>query len=302
MYDATTFKSPLARWSRRVAAFSLQLVVVAIVLHRLLSLPTPVALLIILIAFAGAAVAILLALGSFVAIWRDGRSGALNAAIGLFVGLALFAWPGIVAVAYRNLPPIHDITTDTSTPPSFVTLAAERTGLANSAVYAGQSIAKQQLAAYPDVRPVIVPRSVADTWEVLGNAVKRLHWRIASQTPPKSGQPGYIEAVDRTLVLGFYDDIVVRVVGDAEETRIDVRSASRYGKADFGANANRIRQLFSELKLRLEETVSGPDPRKRRRGRGEKAVPKRGKGSPVAQQSQKPSQARARRGSRREPR
>jgi hypothetical protein len=302
MHDATTFKSPLARWSRTIAVFSVQLVIVAIVLHRLFSLPTPVALIVSLIALIGAVMAVLLALGSFVAIWRDGRSGALNAALGLFLGLALIAWPAGVVAIYRHVPPIHDITTDTTAPPSFVALAAARTGLANRARYEGRSLAQQQLAAYPDVRPVIVPRAVADTWEVLGDTVRRLHWRIASETPPKAGQPGYIEAVDRTLVLGFYDDIVVRVVGDAEETRIDVRSASRYGKSDFGANANRIHQLFAELKLRLEETVSGPDQRRRRRDRGEKAVPKRGKGSPVAQQSQKPSQARARRGSRREPR
>jgi len=301
MHDALTFRSPLARWSRTIAVFSLQIVVVAIVLHRFLSLPTPVAFVIVAIGLAGAAVAVLLALGSFIAIWRDGRLGAMNAAIGLLLGLGLIAWPATVIAIARRIPAIHDLTTDTAVPPSFVALAAERTGLANSAGYAGPALAKQQLAAYPDVRPVIVPRPVGDTWEVLGDTVRRLHWRIARETPPAAGQPGYIEAVDRTLVLGFYDDVVVRVAGNGEETRIDVRSASRYGKSDFGTNAKRIRQLFGELKLRLEETVTGGD-RRRRRGRGEKAVPKRGKGSPVAQQSQKPSQARARRGSRREQR
>lgn len=301
MYDATTFRSPLARWSRTIAVFSVQLVIVAIVLHRLLSLPTPVAVVIFVIGLAGAAVAILLALGAFVGIWRDGRMGALSATIGLALGLGLLAWPaGVIAIS-RNQPAIHDITTDTTTPPSFVALATERIGLANSAAYGGPAAAKQQLAAYPDVRPVIIPRAVDETWEVLGDTVRRLSWHIASETSPKPGQPGYIEAVDRTLILGFYDDIVIRIVGDSEETRIDVRSASRYGRNDFGQNAKRIQQLFSELNLRLEETVSGGD-RRRRRGRGDKAVPKRGQDSPVAQQSQKPSQARARQGSRREQR
>lgn len=300
MHDAPTFRSPLARWSRTLAVFSVQLVIVAIVLHRLLSLPTPVALVIFLLALSGAAIAVLLALGSFVAIWRDGRIGALSATVGLFLGLGLIAWPAGVMAIYRNLPVIHDITTDTNTPPSFVALAAERVGFANGAAYEGASVAKQQLAAYPDIRPVIVPRAIDVTWEVLGDTIRRLQWHIASETAPKAGQPGYIEAVDRTLVLGFYDDVVIRVVGDAEETRIDVRSASRYGRGDFGSNAKRVRYLFSELKLRLEEAVPGAD--RRRRGRGEKAVPKRGQDSPVAQQTPKQSPARARRGSRREQR
>jgi len=302
MLDAPTLQSPFARRSRTCAVFSVQLVIAAILLHRFFSLPTSLALAIFLIALAGAAIAILLSLGSLVAIWRDGRGGALNATIGLFLGLALLAWPLGVMVIYRDVPAISDITTDTITPPSFVALAPERIGLANPAAYPGAAVAKLQLAAYPDIRPVIVPRAVDDTWEVLGDTIKRLHWRVAGTTPPTAGQPGYIEAVDRTLILGFSDDIIVRVIGNAEETRIDVRSASRYGKSDFGANAKRIRQLFGELKLRLEETVPGADRLRRRRGRGEKAVPKREKDSPVAQQSQKPSQARARRAPRREQR
>ncbi len=303
MHQATTFHSPLARWSRNVAVFSVQLVVVAVVLHRLLSLPTPVALNIFAAALAGAALAIVLALGSFVAIWRDGRLGALSASIGLILGLAIVAWPAGVVPLYRKLPAIHDITTDTTAPPSFVTLATARSGLANAAAYEGPEIARHQLEAYPDIRPVIVPRPVGETWDVVLETIKRLRWRIASETPPSSAKarPGYIEAVDRTLVLGFYDDVVVRVDGSASETRVDVRSASRYGEHDFGRNAQRIRALFKELKLRLDETATGADRPRRRGARPDKAVPKRGKADPVARRNQKQRQGRAQPGSRREP-
>lgn len=300
MQDAPTFRSPLARWSRTLAVFSVQLIVVAIILHRLLSLPTPIAVIIFLVAEAGALIAVLLALGSFVAIWRDGRLGASNAAIGLILGLGLVAWPAALVPLYRSLPAIHDITTDTATPPSFVALATERIGLANGSVYAGASVATRQLAAYPDVRPVIFPRPVGETWEVLGDTIRRLRWRVASETPPNAGQPGYIEAVDRTLVLGFYDDVVVRVMGDDQETRVDVRSASRFGKHDFGRNATRIQRLFSELKVRLEETMPGTDRPRGRRSRRDKAVPRRERGVPVAGQDRRPSQGRAGRGSQRE--
>jgi uncharacterized protein (DUF1499 family) len=301
MQDAPTFYSPFARWSRTVGVFSVQLLLVAIVLHRLLSLPTPVALNIFLTALAGAALAVLLALAAYVAIWRDGRMGAWSASVGLFLGLALMAWPASLVPIYRGLPEIHDVTTDTAAAPAFVTLAAVRTADANNAEYAGASVARRQAEAYPDIRPVIVPRSVTETWEVLGETVKRLGWSVASETPPQGkGRPGYIEAVDRTLILGFYDDVIVRVAGDARETRIDVRSASRYGEHDFGRNAARIRRLFKELNLRLDETVTGAEGPRLRRTRPDKAVPKRGKGAPVAQQGQKPKQGRAQPGSRRE--
>jgi uncharacterized protein (DUF1499 family) len=300
MHDATNFSSPLARWARYIAVFSAQLAVVAILLHRFLSLPTPVALSIFAAALAGATVAVLLAVGSFVAIWRDGRIGAWSASIGLFLGIAILAWPAGLVPLYRSLPAIHDITTDTTAPPSFAALASVRSGLANAAVYEGPRIARRQLEAYPDIRPVIVPRPVGETWDVLSETIKRLHWRVASETPPSARRPGYVEAVDRTLVLGFYDDIVVRVTAHGNETRVDARSASRYGEHDFGRNAQRIRALFKELKLRLDETVTGSDLPRRRRGLPEKAVPRRGKGDPVALRDQKQKQGRAQPDSRRE--
>ena len=302
MQDSPTFHSPLARWSRAVGVFSVQLLLVAIVLHRLLSLPTPVALNIFAAAIAGAVLAVLLALAAYVAIWRDGRLGAWRATAGLFLGLALIAWPVALVPIYRSLPSIHDVTTDTASPPPFVALAAGRPAGANGVAYAGPVVAHQQIEAYPDIRPVMVSRPLTETWEVLGETVKRLGWSVKSETPPQGpGKPGYIEAVDRTLVLGFYDDIVIRATGGAGETRIDVRSASRFGEHDFGRNAQRIRKLFKELDLRLDETVAGADGPRRRRSRADKAVPRRGKGAPVAQQGQKPRQGRAQPGSRREP-
>lgn len=288
MHDLPTFHSPFARWSRWVGVFSVQVLLVAIVLHRLLALPTPVALNMFIAVLAGAGMAVALALAAYVAIWRDGRMGVWSASVGLLLGLAIMAWPAALVPAYRSLPPIHDVTTDMVAPPAFVALATTRAAGANGPDYAGPPLARQQQEAYPDIRPVVVPRPVNEAWEVLGETVKRLGWKVASETPPGGrGKPGYIEAVDRTLILGFYDDVVVRVSGDARETRIDVRSASRYGEHDFGRNAQRIRRLFREFNQRLEETVTGGERPRSRRGSPDKAVPKRAKGSPVALQGQK---------------
>ena len=72
---ARAFPTPLATWSRRAALFSVQLVLLGIVLHRVFSLPTPVALNLFVTGFAGAAVAVLLGLAALVVVWRQGAVG-----------------------------------------------------------------------------------------------------------------------------------------------------------------------------------------------------------------------------------
>ena len=47
--------------------------------------------------------------------------------------------------------------------------------------------------------------------------------------------------------MGFRDDVVVRVSAAGAGARIDVRSASRYGTHDFGANARRVVALLSDI-------------------------------------------------------
>ena len=65
----------------------------------------------------------------------------------------------------------------------------------------------------------------------------------------KDQSAGIIEAVDTTAIMAFWDDVVIRVLGDAQGTKLDLRSVSRVGVGDLGANAARIRafqQAFLE--------------------------------------------------------
>jgi uncharacterized protein (DUF1499 family) len=270
-------------WACRVALFSAGLIVTAIGMHRLFGMPTLVALNIVKVAFAGAGTAILLGGVAFLQIWWQGRGGAFAAWVGVLIGLAIFAWPAFYIPTLATLPEINDVTTDPRAPPPFVALAKLRGAGANSAAYPGEAFARPQAAAYPDVRPFIVDRSAEETFELVAEAVRRLKLRVVSEQPPRArpGRPGMIEAVDRTLIVGFYDDVVIRVEGDQKRARIDVRSASRFGSHDLGRNASRVRKILKEVHARLEATVpaaSGgrivrlkPRPRKT-------AVPNRPKG------------------------
>src|ERR1700730_5680790 len=71
--------------------------------------------------------------------------------------------------------------------------------------------------------------------------------RAPRAPPPPSPRDGFIEAIARTPILGFRDDVVVRVRPTSDGARIDVRSASRYGRHDLGTNAARVRSLIGDI-------------------------------------------------------
>ncbi len=55
---------------------------------------------------------------------------------------------------------------------------------------------------------------------------------------------GRLEATDRSAFFGFKDDVVVRVRASDAGSRLDVRSKSRVGLSDVGANARRVRAFL----------------------------------------------------------
>lgn len=251
---------PLARWSSRLALFSGALLLIALVAHRLAALSTPVMLTVIGVSFAIAAIGILVGLAAAVSIWIRGRKGALPATMGILLGLAMFAWPAAYAGPFFALPPINDISTDTSSPPSFNMLGRVRGEGANRPVYPGPAAAALQSKAYPDLRTFVVDRSADEVFDLavlLVRGRRGLGWKVLVEEAPSVRPPraGLIEATERTLVLGFVDDIAIRIFGNERQARVDVRSASRFGRHDFGANASRIRRFLRELQSRLDATV-----------------------------------------------
>jgi len=249
-----------SRWTLRIAAFSALLVVTAIILHRLAGMATPVALTLIGSGFAGAGLAVLLAAVAAFQIWRTHALGTAHVVTGLLIALALFAWPAAYLPPMFSLPALTDVSTDTRSPPPFTALAARRGPAANAPAYPGTAAAALQSETYPDLRTFALERSDEEAFEIAREALRRARVQIIAEEPPLEGrrvQEGVIEAVDRTLIIGFYDDIVVRVRGDDRQARIDIRSASRYGRHDLGRNAQRVRALLKEIQARLDATVPG---------------------------------------------
>lgn len=143
----------------------------------------------------------------------------------------------------RSLPPIHDISTDTADPPSFVAVLPLRADAPNSAEYEGEAIAVQQRAGYPDLVSLQVAQAPEVAFERALAEARAMGWEIVDADPAS----GRIEATDTTFWFGFKDDVVVRVRPEATGSRIDVRSLSRVGGSDVGANAARIRAYLGRL-------------------------------------------------------
>ena len=242
--------TPLAIWSARLALFAVAVAALSVIIVRSGLLDIGPALATFAAALLFAAAAILLGLASFVAIWRNGAPGLGRALAGLLLGAALLGYPAYLAARAVKLPEINDVTTDFVNPPRFDVLARLRPpGRVN---YPAR-FAESQRKAYPDIVPLQADLSVRQAYDQALKVVTKRKWLVVdAHTPSPSHRQGVIEAVARTPIMGFRDDVVVRVTPLGDGSRIDVRSASRYGLSDFGANAKRIAALLTDI----DETAS----------------------------------------------
>ncbi|MEN1729279.1 MAG: DUF1499 domain-containing protein [Pseudomonadota bacterium] len=177
---------------------------------------------------------------------RKAQVGAML--LSIFIG-AVTVTPILLQVQKaRSLPFIHDITTDTANPPFFVDVAPLRADAPNPVEYGGEEIAEQQRAGYPDLGPLRVDQSPADAFDPAVAAAEAMGWEMVANVP----EEGRIEATETTFWFGFKDDVVIRIQVDGSGSVIDVRSKSRVGGSDIGANAARIERYLEELSDRLE--------------------------------------------------
>jgi uncharacterized protein (DUF1499 family) len=163
---------------------------------------------------------------------------------GLLIGAIFAGYVLLQLKTVKRLPMIHDITTDTANPPIFVALADARKAAPNGIEYKGAEIANQQKQAYADIAPYISALPPAQLFAKAESATRAAGWEIVAA----DAQAGRIEATATTLIYAFKDDIVIRIAAKDSGSQLDMRSMSRVGLSDVGANAKRIREFFSSLK------------------------------------------------------
>lgn len=190
-------------------------------------------------AWGGVAAGAISLLGALLA--RRPRPAALGV-LGLAIGSLVFGVPWYLRDRGRQLPPIHDIATDTDHPPQFVAVVPLRKNAPNKLDYL-REVAQQQQKAYPDIGPALLDVPPREAFDRALAAARAAGWEIVAAVP----EDNRIEATATTLWFGFKDDVVIRVAPAGRGSRVDLRSVSRVGRSDFGANAKRVRQFVQTL-------------------------------------------------------
>lgn len=181
---------------------------------------------------------VIAALAGLVVWLRRRRGGAGAVLLGLILSLPVAGLGAAFEIAARTTPPINDISTDTEDPPVFWFTATPSDYPAPNA--------EPQRAAYPDVRPLDLPVSADEAFAAALALVEERGWEVLSADPAES----QIEAIARSRLFGFEDEVAIRVTETDTGVRIDMRSRSRLGQIDRGANARRIEAFLSDLETR----------------------------------------------------
>jgi len=169
-------------------------------------------------------------------------------AVAIILGLlpSVFVLPQMSRA--QAVPPIHDISTDTDNPPAFVAVVSIRQGAPNPVDYGTEDWPAEKLGAatreaYPDLQPIRAEMSVAEAVARSEDVLRDMGLDIVATESTE----GRVEATATTFWFGFKDDLVVRVALDDGDALIDLRSKSRVGQSDIGANADRIREFIQRF-------------------------------------------------------
>ena len=240
-------RSEFARWSFKHACISATLAALAVLGYRFGIINHQFAVVILIGSAALGMMAVLSAIVSILAIITAVETkvtGALLAITGFILGLAVVAPVFQTIQAGYKVPRIHDITTDLHNPPVFVAIAAIRTADHNPLDRKTPAqLTELQQAGYPDIGPLLIDKDPAQVFEDAVSLVKARDWEIVAAT----AENGIIEATATTRIMGFKDDVVIRITAKEGQSIVDMRSVSRIGISDMGANAARIKLFLNDL-------------------------------------------------------
>ena len=198
-------------------------------------------------AFFGALAAVLLSIIGLIVAKGKPKQILLASLLGIVIGAGTAYVPWSWKQTLDAHPYIHDITTDVQNPPKFVAVTALRKQGDHTVDYDGPEVAEQQRQAYPDIVTLIIPSEKDKVFPAAEAALRAMKLKVVETNAAE----GRIEATHTSMLYGFTDDVVVRIVSDGAGTKVDVRSKSRVGRSDLGQNAKRIRTFLRELRSRL---------------------------------------------------
>lgn len=156
-----------------------------------------------------------------------------------------------VGVSGFQAPGIHDITTDLDSPPQFTFAAVDRGPGDHPVTYYPDVNAEAQKKAFPELQPLTTSLPADRVLALAAEVMEESGWRVLGTDTVA----GTVEGMYRSVIFGFEDDVVARVTPYETGSRVDVRSASRVGGGDLGANAARIKSFIKALDAKISQEM-----------------------------------------------
>lgn len=215
-----------------------------------------------------AALPVLIAAGAaavlgLVGLSRKMGSAATLAIISAVLAAAAGAVPLKMKADFEKNPFIHDVTTDFDNPPQII--AAADLPRKNPAAYRGAdpvpqstdglTVAEAQKKAFPDILPITVEADLKTAAAAAKETLAAMEMETLADGPADAAAGGgwRIEAVATSRWFGFKDDFIVRLTPlEVGGTRVDLRSKSRVGGSDLGANARRVRDFTKRFRAAMD--------------------------------------------------
>ena len=207
-----------------------------------------------------------------IALLRQRKAGArlTLSASGSGLSLLISLYLGVAVLSAFTVPPIHNVSTDIADPPQFTVAESLRGEGDNPLFYDSAVLGPIQREGYPEIQPVVMDLTRDQAYELVTGVLTDMGLELVREDPEQAE----IEAVATSFWFGFKDDLVVRLREVDEGTRMDIRSVSRVGVVDLGANAERILEVISRVQecvalqmrgMRLTSRAPSPQGRRMRR-------------------------------------
>lgn len=238
--------SKSAIWSRRLASFALALLLVATPLHIFDLIPSDAFAISLALGLGAAALALGLGIFAYVRLWFTGDKGWRPASFGVAFGLiclAPAAFAGYLAVSY---PSTSDVSTALLSPPELIMAAGTPMEIDPESV----------LISYPNLitRFYQIPTSVLH--ELAQSLARQRGWQIISSSAPQGDESGgSLNAIRRSL-LGWSNEIALRISPGPMGALIDLRAASLFPTPhDLGDNGRAIEGFLRALDGSVTEYI-----------------------------------------------
>lgn len=241
----------MGNWLKRIGIASFFAFPIAVILYRLNITSFGSSFMILRIGAVIGALVFLLGVGFFIFSKNKNPEGAKAAIVGAIIAVIPLVPLAMQAKKAKTVPFIHNVSTDIEDAPVFDKVLSLRDANDNPHHYdptlaIGESgtLGELQAGAYPDVKTLISTLSVADAVNRAESTAKAMGWELVNVDVDR----GIVEATETTLLWGFKDDIVIRIKDQGGTTEVDLKSVSRFGGSDLGANAARIIAFLDNFK------------------------------------------------------